>query len=213
MPITRNEIMINSFLAINELNCLNLTSSKIGDHVGNLGKKVRTKYFYEENLREKFLFDELKKNWLRFESKLNTGRDYLEKDDYIDKDILLLVRFLSRNAVDLDCIEKLSAQQIRNIKGGYINDNWSFYYDDDFIDEKAYLNYKLFNKLNLNPKINLLIGSIKEENFDQYMKYIDKYPNDQFNAPAIPKDDAKELIKNMSILTTGNSFLNNKNFF
>ena len=205
MPKTRNEIMINSFLAINELNCLNLTSSRIGDHIENLDKKVRTKYFefYEEreSLREQFLFNELHK--YHFESKLNAGTDYIEKDDYIDKDILLLVRFLSRIAVDLNCLEKLSTQQIMNIKGDYTNILWSIYYDGDFIDEEAYLNYKLFNKLNLNPKINLLIGGVKEENYDLYMKYTDRYPNDQFNAPAIPKQDAKEIIKSMPLLTTG----------
>ena len=113
MAITRNEIMINSFLAINELSCLNLTSSKIGDHIENLDKKVRTKYFdFYENLRERFLFDELHRNWYHFESKLNAGMDNLEKDDYIDKDLLLLIRFLSRNAVDLNCLEKLSVEQI-----------------------------------------------------------------------------------------------------
>ena len=210
MPPTRNEIMINSFLAINELNCLNLTSSRIGSHIENLEKKVRTKYFAlddeRQSLKGQFFFDELHKNWLHFESKLNAGKDYLEKDDYIDKDILLLVRFLSRNAVDLDCLENLSTQQIMEMNADYTNILWAIYYDDDFIDEDAYLDYKLFNKLNLNPKINLLIGGLKEENFDLYMKYTDKYPNDQFNAPAIPKEDAKELIKDMHLLTTGKYF-------
>ena len=185
-----------------------MDNSKITDHIGQLTKDVRTKFFdfYEEkeHLKEKVFFDNLRKNWYVFQSGLKLGRnDYLNKDDYIDAGVLEMVRFLSGNAVDLDCLEKLTTEQIMNIDRAYTEYFWLVHYDFDFIDTKAYLDYKLFNRLNLNPKLNLLIGGVEQEQCEVPIEFKDKYPTDQFNAPAIRKEDAKEFIKNMPILTTG----------
>ena len=199
--------MINSFLAINELGCLDLKNSKITDHIGQLTNDVRTKFFdfheEKEHLKEKVFFDNLRKNWYNFRSRLKSGNGYLNIDDYIDADMLEMVRFLSRNAANLDCLMKLTTEQIMNIDRAYVDQRWIIHYDFDFIDTEAYLNYMLFNKLNLNPKLNLLTGAIEQEKCELLIGFKDKYPTDQFNAPVITKEVAKELIENMQILTTG----------
>ena len=184
-----------------------MENSKITDHISQLTKDVRTKFFdfYEEkeHLKEKVFFDNLRKNWYVFQAGLKFANDYLNKDDYIDAGVLEMVRFLSGNAVDLDCLEKLTTEQIMNIDRAYTEYFWLVHYDFDFIDTKAYLDYKLFNRLNLNPKLNLLIGGVEQEKCEVPIEFKDKYPTDQFNAPAIRKEDAKELIKNIPILKTG----------
>lgn len=199
--------MLNSFLALNELKCFNATSTRINDRIFELSSKVRDKFFefYEEkqHLKEQFFIEELHRNWYRFDSKLDAD-DYLNRDKYIDRDLIELVKFLSHSAIELDCIEQLKTDEIAKIDFKYVEVRWSFYYDFDFIDEDAFLDYKLFNKLNVNPKLNLLIGGITDEKCDIHLKMMKEYPFDQFNAPIISKKDAQEIIKNMSILRTGN---------
>lgn len=125
-PITKNEIRINSFLAIYRLGCLNLKDSRINENIDNLDKKIRKKYFtlidgkYE--LNEKRFINDLERNWLNSNpepfslSKLhgsNTIRDFLDKDTYLDEKILVLIKFLSKQHVaNLECLENVSVERV-----------------------------------------------------------------------------------------------------
>ena len=199
---TKSELAINSFLAINELECIDFRNSKIFDNIYNLELNVITRFFHlsisgEYFLKQKLFLSELIKNSYNFESKL------IVENDSIDYDVLELLRFLSKYAVDLDCLQNLPLQKIISLNESYTTDNWNYYYDFDFINIKSYLDYKLFNSLNLNASVNILIGHLSDEKCSCEITLKDKYYTDQFNAPLIPKEDAKELIKNSNILKTG----------
>ena len=197
--------MINSFLAINDLKCLNLSNRAVTDYIDAIDEKLKFKFFKFFNekapLKQRLLLSDFSNDKLRFPFRLNA--DNIDKDEYIDKDILELIKFLSKNAVDLECLQNLTTEQIIGVDKIYTGPSWTIYYDFDFINKKAYLDYKLFNKLDLNPNLNLLIGTTEEETCKKYFPFIKNYPNDQFNAPVLHKNEAKEIIKNTSILSTG----------
>ena len=198
MP-TKSEVIVNSFLAIYELGCIDFTNLKM-INFADLDEKIIAKFFkFEDNdyyLEEAHLLTELNKNLYKFESKLNF------KDD-IDKDLIRFIKFASKHVIDLNCLQQLPMEKVINVSDVFDNFNWQAYQDLDFIDKKTYLDYKLFNKLDLNPNVNILIGGLSNEKCQPAISSIDKYYTDQFNAPFIPKEDAKELIKNSNILKTG----------
>lgn len=183
----------------------------------SLDENVRTRFFKfvdgkEFLMKKRFLF-ELYRNWKTFISKLKDGIDNLGKEDYIDENLLKLVKFLSKNAVDTDCLRKLPAERLVDANIMYTNPLWNYYFDFDFIDAGAYLNYKLSNKLNLNRKVNILIGAVSDEDCSTKLLLKDIYPTDQFNAPAIPKVVAKKVIKASSYLVTGMSAISFFNLY
>ena len=214
-PKTKNELMINSILAVNELKCLNLTSSKI--RVGNLGEKLKEKYFARSRngeyiLKKEYFLIELNRNFNDFKSKMNF------EDDYFNKDIVYLLKFLASYIIDLDCLQNLEMQQIIDVSSNHTNLRWSAFFANDFLDDENShfemendLDFKQFNKLNLNPKVNLLIGGLMVEEcgrdfINGFSTLKQKYNySDQFNQPLIPKADAIELIKNSNILNSKNN--------
>ena len=131
--------------------------------------------------------------------------NYFKDDDYLDLKIIELIKFLTKSKiVNLKCLENIDSKKIIRIRCKY--DYFYAYYDFDFIDEDAYLNFKLYNKLTTNPKLNLLIGNVVDEDSpcgNGCYKPNDKYYVDQFTAPIISKEKAKEFIKNSSILFKG----------
>ena len=207
-PVSKNEIMINSFRAINDLGCHNYSESLVD--VGSLSKRIKSKFFEKRGgghyLKGELFAAELTRNWYRFESKLEAGNN-LEKDDYIDRDLIQLVKLLSKY-VDVACLQRLPMERLMEMEES-TNADWAIYYDFDFIDTESYLNYKLFNKLDLNPNVNILAGLVSEEQgaglyfLLEDKKLLRKYYTDQFNAPVIPKEDCKQIIKDSNILQTG----------
>ena len=195
--------MINSFFGISRLGCNNYSVTAID--VDNLEKQIIDRFFERRGdrhyLRTQLFVTELHRNWYGFESKLVAGHN-LEKDDYIDGDVVQLIKLLSKY-VDVDCLQGLPMERLIEVEAS-TNPDWSMYYDLDFIDAQAYLDYKLFNRLNLNPKVNILAGIVLEETGGEAFFLIkDKYFMDQFNPPNIPKENSKELIKESNILKTG----------
>ena len=206
-PTTANEEMINSLLAINDLGCANLNNSNlINVHIKKLNQMIKSKFFQfidgQYFLKEKFFLTELNKYFYRFESKMNAGLDNLNKDDYIARDVLKLTRFLSKHIVDTECLQNLAKEKVIEVDERYLHIFFKDYYDFDFVDTEAYLNYKLFNRLNLNPNVNILAGGVSNEKGSVGLFLKDKYYTDQFNAPLIPKEDVKELIKQLGYLKT-----------
>lgn len=203
-PVSKREIMINSFYGISRLGaCSNYSDSAID--VDSLDGRIKRRFFERRNdqhyLKASLFVAELKRNWYNFESKLEASSN-LEKDDYIDPDVVELIRVLSKY-VDVDCLQRLPIERLIEVEASSDPD-WSIYYDLDFIDTEAFFEYKLFNRLKLNPKVNILTGIILEERgAEAFLLIKDKYYYDQFSAPAIPKEDAQELIKDFGQLKTG----------
>lgn len=207
ISVTKNEIMVSSALAISELGCLNLEDEKITKNINSLDYEIRLKYFFRIGgiyiLNKKLFISDLKKNLYKFESKLNDEVNYLHVDNYIDKNLLVLIKFISKDAINVNCLQNMSIEKLNR---HYLNDEkrWQFHYDDDFIDKETYLDYKLFDKLNMNPNLTLLIGVVRDEQIRDAKKFDSKYYSDQFNAPLISKEDAKEYIKRLNFLKTSN---------
>lgn len=171
------------------------------DHIHELDKKIRNKFFDNRNILElNFFLFELSKNYEKFKSNLKTNKR--DKANYLDEDLVNLIKFLSKYAVDEECLQNLSMQQLIDVDKSLFNQESSFYFDFDFFDTEAYLNYKLFNKINLNPKINILIGFLSDEQCSQGLLFKEIYPNDKFNPPAMPKNHAKKLIRGLGLLTS-----------
>lgn len=190
-------MIINSVLAANKIGCLDLRAKFTNDNLNKLKRKTRFKFFKQEDdkyvLKKDLFLEKLNKNWFKLDLKLRTEIKYINEDDYIDKELLMLLNVASKHIVNIKCLQMANIDDIMNLKFHDAR-NWQLYYDFDFIDKKSYLEYKLYNKLNLNPKVNILIGGLKTERCDS-INLINKYYADQFNAPIIPKEDVKDLIK------------------
>lgn len=189
---------INSFLAIDQLNCVAWNDEAIADRLGSLSEAIRSKYFDGVRLRKETFMEQLRKNWyLGMQSKLRETPRQLDYG-YLDGDILKLTEFLAEHLVDRQCLERLPAERIDGLHSNYTDsdDRFPFCYDFDFISTETYLNYKLFGKLTLNPQVNLLIGGLYAEDCKAASLFKDKYYVDQFNAPVMPKTDAWQFIRN-----------------
>lgn len=203
----KNELQVGSFLAINDLKCLNLSNLNVANFMNTLDEntKISLAKFVDEKqiLKKKPFLAELEKNLKKLFTKLKDAIDNIGLDYDFNENLLKLVKYLSKKAVDIDCLQQLPAKRIVDANLLYTDNLWSYYFDFDFIDTEAYLNYKLFNKLSLNPKINLLIGAVSDEECSSKFILKDIFPTDKFNAPKIPKKEAQKIIKASSRLLTG----------
>ena len=187
LPLSANQLMVNSFTVMKDLGCvnLNLTSPKFENAISSLDERIRRKFFDKKSLKEKIFLYGLSKILSKFDrikSNLSTQIKNITKDDYLDEDVLRLVKFLSKHVVDIECLQSLPMQQI--VDAGAPNIFITFYYYDfDFIDTKAYLDYKLFNKLNTNPKLNLLNGITSDESCSVGLIFSTKYFSNQTTPP------------------------------
>jgi len=203
-PATRNEITLVSFLAINDLNCVNLRSPQIDAYLQELSPRVQRRFIQTLSLRRSVKDNRVLSFSLKREiEQTNRLRDRKNGRSQIDPDTLELIKFLSKWAVDLKCLQTLPVKEIVNAGSLYTQKEWSIHYDSDFIDDKTIAEYKKTNRLNVSPKLNLLIGTIQNEFCAETLRYTWRYPTDQFNAPRIPKDDAVRIIRNESIVIPG----------
>lgn len=189
---------INSFLAIDHLNCVAWRDEAIAGHVDSLGESIRSKYFDGDRLLKHRFMDDLRKNWY-LGMRIGVREKPKQLDDkYLDGDVLRLTEFLFERLVDRQCLEQLPAERVDQLHPNYTDPDgrFPFCYDFDFISTDTYLNYKLFNKLTLNPQLNLLIGGLLTEDCSVVLSFADKYYVDQFNAPVMSKSDAAEAIIN-----------------
>ena len=155
-------MMVNSFLTIDDLGCFNPNDSRVLANAGKLGRSIRSQYFEPTEggyrlSRDRFV-EAIKSSLIDTQPKMRTEPNELDQDDYLDADLLTVTKFLSKNAVDLQCLENVPAQRIVQLT---VNPKLLLYYDDDFIDRSAFLDYRLYNRLDLNPNLRLLIGSLK----------------------------------------------------
>lgn len=162
IPVTKNELTINSFIAIKKLGCLNLSSKSVLKHLGLLDDSTRSKYFDLKGgfSNEKSFYTELDKSFKKLAKKIKQRQTPFKSEELIDKNLLKVVKYLSKYAVDLECLRNLTPEQITSLDGSHNQVQWQMYYDFDFIDTGSYIDYKLFNKLNFNPNLNLLIGGV-----------------------------------------------------
>ena len=217
-------MMIGSFLTIDELGCFNSSDSRVEANADELSQAIKWKYFDAFNggyrlKRDRFV-EAIKSSQVKSTPSMRTEPNQLDEDEYLDADLLTLTKFLSKNAVDLQCLENVPAERITHL---IVNPKLLLYYDDDFFDRSAVVDYKLYNRLNLNPNLRLLIGTLKVSSYPEasvkqsmlasnlnnsnlfYHQneecnsihwFNDKYYTDQFNAPVMPKEAAKEFIRN-----------------
>lgn len=155
-------MMIGSFWTIESLGCFNSSDSRVEANADSLSKTIRSKYFDFSNggyrlKRDRFM-EALKSNLLNPNPRMSAEPDQLDQDDYLNGDVLSLTKFLSKHAVDLECLETVPAERITKLK---TNPKLLLYYDEDFIDRSAFLDYRLYNRLDLNPNLRLLIGTLK----------------------------------------------------
>ena len=206
LPATKDELAINSLLAVIELrNCTNFTDLKL-DQISGLSEKVKANYFDRQAMRYSLKKEILLENLLKIHHKFSQSKLVPNKENI---DLSELVRFLAKH-VDVACLQRLSKEQVANVSSMYMDAKWSYYVDNDFIRADTYYDYKLFNKLDLNPNLNLLIGNVIEEDQSDTLWLLDtdRYYSDQFNPPVIPKEEIIEIIaKNLSFLTSGKFFL------
>jgi len=118
----------------------------------------------------------------------------------IDPATLELIRLLSKWAVDLRCLQTLPTDELVNVDSLYTEEEWSTHYDSDFLDDKTVSLYQKKNILNVDPKLDLMIGTVKNEQCGKTMNLVWKYRTDQFNAPRVPKKDAINIIRNETIV-------------
>lgn len=150
--------MINSFLTIDSLGCFNSSDIRIKTNADALSEAIRLKYFdliEEYTLKRDRFIEALKSNQLDPTPTLN---DEPDPEEYLDEDVLELTKFLSKHAVDLACLENVAADRIMKLT---YNSRFLLYYDDDFFDRTATEDYLCYNRLNLNPNLRLLIGTLK----------------------------------------------------
>lgn len=197
-------MIINSFLAITKLGCADFSSLEF-DGQQLKDQRIQTKYFLQVTgkyrLNKRLLQSELLRNLYTEESKLESDERFLNRD-YVDKQLVKLVQFLSKY-VSVECLQTATMEQLIEA-GAMMNGRYQTYYDFDFIDQDAYLNYKLFNKLKLNPNVSLLFGGLAiDRDGGEERRLMDKYPTGRFNAPLISKEETIEIIKSSGILSTG----------
>lgn len=211
-PATRTEIMLSSFAAIQQFECVNLTHVESLESLASLNQTVKDEFFSQTSLKSKYFLRKLKQNLEKLKSKLKRKpqkSDEKQKgdekpDDQLDENLVRLVRFLSKHAVDVECLQNLPMQTIAD------NANLlptPFYFDFDFVDTEAYLNYKLFNRLSFDPKINILSGVVTDESCFQGLAFKEFWYTDQFNPPALSKQDAWKLIQSTGLLRTSKGVL------
>ena len=204
IPVTRDEIAINSLLAIIDLgNCTNFTGIQ-SSQMKELSKRVKAIYFDRQifgySLKTQVLVNELTKiHHVFYTSKL--------RPKPIDRDLLRLISFLSKR-IDVACLQRLPTDQIINVNVAYLEQLWSYYVDFDFVDADAYQDYKLFNKLDLNPNLNLLIGNLVVEQHADVLSLRQDHYSDQFNAPVIEKAEMVEMFPTKSNFLASGKFLN-----
>lgn len=193
--------MISSLLAINDLGCINYTDPQITEHINELDDKTKFKFFKFNDdkylLKKELFLRELTANHNKIKSKLTDEND---KDDFLDFKVSRTAFFLSKYSVDLNCLQNLPTERVIDVDDSYITLFSKDHYDLDFTDTETYLDYKLFNKLNLNPNVNILSGVMANEACSDGLFLKNKYYTDQFNAPKISKEDTKELIKELDFL-------------
>lgn len=153
-------------------------------------------------LNQKLFLAELSRNVYKFESKLNAGQEP-SSGKYVE--LVKLVKFLAKY-VNVECLR--TAPKDRVIAAGAGMDaKYALSFDFDFIDEHAFQNYKLFNKLTLNPNVSLLIGGLSNEREVFQTELMNRFYVDQFNAPVVPKQEIIEYIKRSGILSTGDCLI------
>lgn len=197
IPVSYGDMKINSFLAIDYLGCVVWSDEAIA--VGSLSEAIRSKYFVDGNrLQKSRIMDELLKNWYVFRHPRLREKPKQLDETYLDSDLLKLTEFLFESLVDQECLQNLPPERIDQLHQNftYSANRFTFCYDFDFISTETYLNYKLFNKLTLNPQLNLLIGGVLTEDCSATQLFSDKYYADQFNAPVMSKREAAEIIIN-----------------
>ena len=130
------------------------------------------------------------------ESRLETGQESGEM-----LELVKLIRFLTRY-VDVECV-RLAPKERVIAAGAELSPNCEFYFDSDFIREEDFLSYKLFDKLNLNPNVSLLIGGLNLDKGHFQADLMQRFYKDQFNAPVVPKQEIIEYTISSDVLTTG----------
>lgn len=200
-PATRTELMLSSFAAIHEFKCVNLTRIESLDSLAKLNETVKNEFFSQKSLKSKYFLLKLARNLEKLESKLKKPEKQTA-DDKLDETLVGLIRFLSKYAVDVQCLQRLPMQTIADNANPLPT---PFYFDFDFVDTEAYLNYRLFNRLSFNPKINILSGVVTDESCFQGLTFKEFYYADQFNPPAMSKQDAWKLIQSAGLLRTSKS--------
>ena len=199
MPVTYGDMKINSFLAIDHLGCMVWSDEAIADQIDLLGESIRSKYFIDgDRLRKSYLMKELKRNWYVFRFPRLREKPKQLDEAYLDGDLLILIEFLFDRLVDQKCLQNLPPERVDqlHLNFTYSPSRLTFAYDFDFISTETYLNYKLFNKLTLNPQLNLLIGGTLDEDCSAAQLVSKQCYVDQFNAPVLSKNEAAEMIIN-----------------
>ena len=200
MFVTREEIAVNSLLAIIELgSCTRFTGIQF-DQMNELSERMKTIYFDRQtfgySLKTEVLVRELSKiHHVFYVSEL--------RPKPIDSDLLQLASFLSKR-VDVACLQRLPMEQFFNVSHAYSTQLWEYYVDFDFIAADAYQHYKSFNKLDLNPQLNLLIGNLIKENLADTFSISVGHYMDQFNPPVFERSEMAEVISTkLNFLTSG----------
>jgi len=200
-PATRNEIVLSSFLAINDLYCVNLLSPQIDAYLHELSPRAQQKFAQFLALRSHVRDNRVLGLALKREiEQHNRLRDNRNGRSRIDSATLDLIRLLSKWAVDLKCLQTLPTDALVKVDSFYTEEEWSAHYDSDFLDDKTVALYQKRNILNVDPRLNLLIGTVKNEQCAKTMNLVWKYRTDQFNAPRVPKKDAIKIIRNETIV-------------
>lgn len=206
-PATRDEIILSSFATINEFKCVNLSAFGHYERPNKkldiqLNKKIKQEFFDQKlKLKIKHFLASIERNLKKLKSRLANEK---ETDDQLDENLIRLIRFLSKYTVDVACLQNLPMETIANNANLFPS---PFYFDFDFIGTEAYLNYQLFNRLSLNPKVNILNGVVSDETCFQGIALKEFYYADQTNPPAISKRDAWQLIQSTGYLRTSELFL------
>lgn len=189
---------MNSFLAIETWGCLNWHDERVSKYVVTLDEAIREKYFIRENQLNRGLFmGDLKTAWDKIRLRVSSKQYAL--DDGQDEQLMRLIKFLSRSAVDLQCIQRLPMETVQKMEVKF-RDGWNIHFDYDFIDAKSFFNSRQ-NRLNLNPHLNLLIGGALNENCRAASMFAiesKRFPGGPNQVPMLSKADAKEWIRNYS---------------
>lgn len=204
-------------MIINRVGCLNFKAENVSQNIWSLDAKIRFKYFKQSNgqfrLKEKIFLNELDKNILKLEQetgKIKKDIMYLDLDYYLDIDIVDLVKFLSKYIIDLECLQTKDSKFF-NVDNVYTQKKYEMYYDDVLIDTETFVDNRLYNKLDINSSISLMLGVSEDEMLKNvFVKMNSKFYNDRFTAPVISKEDAKILVKEANGLKLGKIHLKKK---
>ena len=195
-PATRDEIILSSFATINEFKCVNLSRRLDYSSDKMLNKEIKKEFFDQKTLKINNFWSKLEANLKKLKSRLANEK---EANDELDANLIRLIRFLSKYTVDVACLQSLPEKAIADKANPFPS---PFYFDFDFIGTEAYLNYQLFNRLSLNPKVNILNGVVSDETCFEGIVLKELYYADQTNPPAVSKQDAWKLIQSTGFLRT-----------